>query len=326
MSRGAIAMSKMNEPSVPKELEDLPGVGEATADKLRAAGYGDMRSIAAAIPAELSEVADISLDAAGKIINKAKDSITVDFSTGWEVYEKRQNIGRITTGSKNLDDLLGGGIETQALSEFFGKFSSGKSQVGFQLSINVQLPKEKGGLGGKAVFIDTEGTFRPDRIKQMAEAAGLDPKEALTNILVMRAENSDHQVLIVDKLENILEKENVKLIVIDSLTSQFRADYIGRGALGERQQRLNKHIHLLQRLSDRFNLAVYFTNQVMDNPAILFGDPTTPIGGHIIAHAATYRVYLRKGKESKRIARMVDSPNLPEGEAVFRVMPEGVTD
>jgi DNA repair protein RadA len=316
----------MNEPSVPKELEDLPGVGEATADKLRAAGYGDMRSIAAAIPAELSEVADISLDAAGKIINKAKDSITVDFSTGWEVYEKRQNIGRITTGSKNLDDLLGGGIETQALSEFFGKFSSGKSQVGFQLSINVQLPKEKGGLGGKAVFIDTEGTFRPDRIKQMAEAAGLDPKEALTNILVMRAENSDHQVLIVDKLENILEKENVKLIVIDSLTSQFRADYIGRGALGERQQRLNKHIHLLQRLSDRFNLAVYFTNQVMDNPAILFGDPTTPIGGHIIAHAATYRVYLRKGKESKRIARMVDSPNLPEGEAVFRVMPEGVTD
>jgi DNA repair protein RadA len=319
-------MSKLNEPSVPKELEDLPGVGEATAEKLRAAGYGDMRSIAAAIPAELGEVADISLDAAGKIIAKAKDSITVDFSTGWEVFERRQNIGRITTGSKNLDGLLGGGIETQALSEFFGKFSSGKSQVGFQLSLNVQLPKEKGGLEGKAVFIDTEGTFRPDRIKQMAEAAGLDPKEALSNILVMRAENSDHQVLIVDKLENILEKENVKLIVIDSLTSQFRADYIGRGALGERQQRLNKHVHLLQKLSDRFNLAVYFTNQVMDNPAILFGDPTTPIGGHIIAHAATYRVYLRKGKESKRIARMVDSPNLPEGEAVFRVVPEGVTD
>jgi DNA repair protein RadA len=319
-------MSKLNEPSVPKDLEDLPGVGEATAEKLRAAGYGDMSSIAAAIPAELSEVADVSLDSASKIIAKAKDSITVNYSTGWEIFERRQNIGRITTGSKNLDDLFGGGIETQALSECFGKFSSGKSQLGFQLSLNVQLPKEKGGLEGKAVFIDTEGTFRPDRIKQMAEGSKLDPKEALNNILVMRAENSDHQVLIVDKLENILEKENVKLIVIDSLTSQFRADYIGRGALGERQQRLNKHIHLLQRLSDRFNLAVYFTNQVMDNPAILFGDPTTPIGGHIIAHAATYRVYLRKGKESKRIARMVDSPNLPEGEAVFRVLPEGIRD
>jgi len=321
-----MTMSKLNEPSIPKDLEDLPGVGEATAEKLRAAGYGDMTTIAAAIPAELSEVADISLDAAGKIINKAKDSITLEYSTGWDILERRKNIGRITTGSKNLDDLMGGGVETQALTECYGKFSSGKSQVGFQLSLNVQLPKDKGGLEGKAVFIDTEGTFRPDRIKQMAEAAKMDPKEALNNILVMRAENSDHQVLIVDKLENILEKENVKLIVIDSLTSQFRADYIGRGALGERQQRLNKHIHLLQRLSDRFNLAVYFTNQVMDNPAILFGDPTTPIGGHIIAHAATYRIYLRKGKESKRIARMVDSPNLPEGEAIFRVMPEGITD
>jgi DNA repair protein RadA len=321
-----MTMSKLNEPSIPKDLEDLPGVGEATAEKLRAAGYGDMTTIAAAIPAELSEVADISLDAAGKIINKAKDSITLEYSTGWDILERRKNIGRITTGSKNLDDLMGGGVETQALTECYGKFSSGKSQVGFQLSLNVQLPKDKGGLEGKAVFIDTEGTFRPDRIKQMAEAAKMDPKEALGNILVMRAENSDHQVLIVDKLENILEKENVKLIVIDSLTSQFRADYIGRGALGERQQRLNKHIHLLQRLSDRFNLAVYFTNQVMDNPAILFGDPTTPIGGHIIAHAATYRIYLRKGKESKRIARMVDSPNLPEGEAIFRVMPEGVRD
>ena len=319
-------MSKLNEPSIPKDLEDLPGVGEATAEKLRAAGYNDMTTIAAAIPAELSEVADISLDAAGKIINKAKDSITLEYTTGWDILERRKNIGRITTGSKNLDDLMGGGVETQALTECYGKFSSGKSQVGFQLSLNVQLPKDKGGLEGRAVFIDTEGTFRPDRIKQMAEAAKMDPKEALNNILVMRAENSDHQVLIVDKLENIIEKENVKLIVIDSLTSQFRADYIGRGALGERQQRLNKHIHLLQRLSDRFNLAVYFTNQVMDNPAILFGDPTTPIGGHIIAHAATYRIYLRKGKESKRIARMVDSPNLPEGEAVFRVMPEGITD
>jgi DNA repair protein RadA len=319
-------MAKINEPSVPKELEDLPGVGEAIAEKLRTAGYGEINSIAAAIPAELAEVADISMDVATKIIAKAKDSITLEYSTGWDILERRKDIGRITTGSKNLDELLGGGVETQALTEFYGKFSSGKSQVGFQLSVNVQNPIDKGGLGGKAVFIDTEGTFRPDRIKQMAEGAKMDPKEVLNNILVMRAENSDHQVLIVDKLENIIAQENVRLIVIDSLTSHFRADYIGRGALSERQQRLNKHIHLLQKLSDKFNLAVYFTNQVMDNPGILFGDPTVPIGGHVIAHAATYRVYLRKGKEMKRIARMVDSPNLPEGEAIFRVTPEGVDD
>ena len=326
MSQGARAMAKNDDKSVPKDLEDLPGVGEVIAEKLRAAGYGEINTIAAAIPAELSEVADISIDAASKIITKAKDSITLEYSTGWDMLERRKNIGKITTGSKNLDDLLGGGVETQSITEFFGKFSSGKSQVGFQLSVNVQKPLEKGGLGGKAVFIDTEGTFRPDRIKQIAEGSKMDPKEVLNNILVMRAENSDHQVLIVDKLENIIEQENVKLIVIDSLTSHFRADYIGRGALSERQQRLNKHIHLLQKLSDRFNLAVYFTNQVMDNPGILFGDPTVPIGGHVIAHAATYRVYLRKGKETKRIARMVDSPNLPEGEAIFRVMPEGIDD
>jgi DNA repair protein RadA len=319
-------MAKLNDPTVPKELEDLPGVGEAIAEKLRTAGYGEINSIAAAIPAELAEVADISIDAATKIIAKAKDSITLEYSTGWDILERRKDIGRITTGSKNLDELLGGGVETQAITEFYGKFSSGKSQVGFQLSVNVQRPIDKGGLGGKAVFIDTEGTFRPDRIKQMAEGAKMDPREVLNNILVMRAENSDHQVLIVDKLENIIAQENVRLIVIDSLTSHFRADYIGRGALSERQQRLNRHIHLLQKLSDRFNLAVYFTNQVMDNPGILFGDPTVPIGGHVIAHAATYRVYLRKGKETKRIARMVDSPNLPEGEAIFRVTSEGVDD
>ena len=142
----------------------------------------------------------------------------------------------------------------------------------------------------------------------------------------MPAENSDHQILLVEKLENLIPKEGIKLVIIDSLTSHFRADYVGRGALGERQQKLNRHVHTLQRLANKYNVAVYFTNQVMDNPAILFGDPTTPIGGHVLAHAATYRVYLRKSKESKRIARLVDSPNLPEKEIVFKITAEGVRD
>ncbi len=309
-----------------KDLEDLPGVGEATAEKLRSAGYIDISSIAASTPHELSEAAEISVDLATKIIGIAKESVNVEYTTGWELYEKRLTIEKITTGSKRLNELLGGGVETQSLTEFFGKFSSGKSQVGFQLSVNVQLPKEKGGLEGKVAFIDTESTFRPDRIKQMAEAVGLEPKSVLENIFVMPAENSDHQILLVEKLENIIPKENIKLVVVDSLTSHFRADYVGRGALGERQQKLNRHVHTLQRLANKFNIAVYFTNQVMDNPAILFGDPTTPIGGHVLAHAATYRVYLRKGKDSKRIARLVDSPNLPEKEVVFKVTGEGVRD
>ena len=201
--------------------------------------------------------------------------------------------------------------------------------MGFQLAVNVQnaLRDENGSeLPPRVLFIDSESTFRPERIAQLAEFAGIDPDEALKNIFVARAENSDHQIILLEKAEEMIKKENIRLIIIDSLTSQFRADYMGRGALSERQQKLNKHVHTLQRYADKYNLAIYVTNQVMDNPAILFGDPTTPIGGHVLAHAATYRVYLRKSKESKRIARLIDSPSLPEGEAIFKVTEKGIGD
>ncbi len=309
-----------------EDLEDLPGIGPATSERLKAAGYKDIASIASATPHELAEVGDFGVEAAKKAIETAKSSIEIGFETADQVLERRKNIGRIKTGSKELDELLGGGVETQSITEFFGRFSSGKSQVGFQLAVNVQKPIEQGGLGAKAIFIDTESTFRPDRLMQLAEAQGLDPNEVLKNIYIQRAENSDHQILLAEKAENVIKENNVKLLIVDSLTSHFRADYIGRGALSDRQQKLNKHIHLLQRLADKYNLAIYVTNQVMDNPAIMFGDPTTPIGGHVLAHAATYRVYVRKGKEEKRIARLVDSPNLPEGERVFKVTPEGIGD
>ncbi|MFA6214078.1 MAG: DNA repair and recombination protein RadA, partial [Candidatus Micrarchaeia archaeon] len=232
----------------------------------------------------------------------------------------------IKTGSEELDALIGGGVETMAITECYGKFSSGKSQIGFQLSLNVQKPPEQGGLAGNVLFIDTESTFRPERIAQLSENAGMNPDDVLKNISVAKAINSDHQMVLVDKMEEIIKEKNIRLIVVDSLTSHFRADYVGRGALSDRQQKLNKHIHTLQKLADKYNLAVYITNQVMDNPGIMFGDPTTPIGGHVLAHAATYRIYLRKGKEEKRIARLVDSPNMPEGECVFKVTPKGIGD
>ncbi|MEM2948603.1 MAG: DNA repair and recombination protein RadA [Candidatus Anstonellales archaeon] len=321
-----MAKEKEDKYRVIKDLEDLPGIGETTAERLRQAGYTEIEQIATANPHELSEVAELGVEAAKKAIEAAKKAIEIEFETAFSMLERRQNIGRITTGSKKLDELLGGGIETQSLTEFFGKFASGKSQIGFQLCVNAQLPPDKGGLGGKVIFIDSESTFRPDRVKQMAEAAGLDPKTVLENIFVQKAENSDHQILLVEKADQLIKTENVKLLIIDSLTSHFRADYIGRGALGERQQKLNQHVHKLQKLADKYNIAVYFTNQVMDNPAIMFGDPTQPIGGHVLAHAATYRVYLRKSKDDKRIARLVDSPNLPEREVVFRVTAEGIKD
>ncbi|MCX8197631.1 MAG: DNA repair and recombination protein RadA [Candidatus Micrarchaeota archaeon] len=308
-----------------RDLEDLPGIGEVSAEKLRKAGY-DIEKIAASSPHEIDEIAEIGVEAAKKAIAAARDSLEMGYETADKILERRKAIGRITTGSKELDALLGGGVETMAITECYGKFSSGKSQVGFQLSVNVQKPVEQGGLGGSVLFIDTESTFRPERIKQLAENAQMDPETVLKNIYVSRAINSDHQMVLVDKAEELVREKNIRLIVVDSMTAHFRADYIGRGALGDRQQKLNKHVHTLQRLADKFNLAVYITNQVMDNPGILFGDPTTPIGGHVLAHAATYRIYLRKGKDEKRIARLVDSPNMPEGECVFRVTSKGITD
>ncbi|MEM4589806.1 MAG: DNA repair and recombination protein RadA [Candidatus Micrarchaeia archaeon] len=309
-----------------RELEDLPGIGPATAEKLRAEGYDTIEKIATASPHELAEIGEISVDNAKKAIEAAKKATEIGFETGDQVYERRKQIAKISTGSKELDELLGGGVETQAITEFFGKFGSGKTQVGFQLAVNVQKPEGQGGLGGKVLFIDSEATFRPERIRQIAEAQGMDPDQVLKNIHVARAMNSDHQILLVEKAEELIKKENIKLIIVDSLTSQFRSDYVGRGALGERQQKLNRHIRALQRLADTYNVAVYITNQVMDNPAILFGDPTTPIGGHVLAHQSTYRVYVRRGKEEKRIARLIDSPNMPEGECVFKVTPEGIRD
>jgi DNA repair protein RadA len=311
--------------TVIKELEDLPGVGEVSAEKLRKAGY-DIEKIAASSPHELDEIADIGVEQAKKAIATARDSLEMGYETADKILERRKQVGRIKTGSEELDALIGGGVETMAITECYGKFSSGKSQVGFQLSVNVQKPVEQGGLGGNVLFVDTESTFRPERIAQLAESSGMTPDDVLKNIMVAKAVNSDHQMVLVDKMEEEIKKKNIRLIVIDSLTSHFRADYVGRGALSDRQQKLNKHIHMLQKLADKYNLAVYITNQVMDNPGIMFGDPTTPIGGHVLAHAATYRIYLRKGKEEKRIARLVDSPNMPEGECVFKVSPKGIGD
>lgn len=309
-----------------KDLEDLPGIGEVTAEKLRASGYGEFSAIATSNPHELAEAGGMGVESAKKAIEAAKSMVEIGFETADIVYERRKNISKISTGSKSLDELLGGGVETMAITEMYGKFSSGKSQLGFQLVVNAQKQPQQGGLGGGVLFVDSEATFRPDRIVQIAESQGMDPQAVLKNIQVARAENSDHQIILLEKAEETIEKNNIKLIVIDSLTSHFRSDYIGRGALSERQQKLNKHVHMLQKLAEKYNLAVYVTNQVMDNPGILFGDPTTPIGGHVLAHMSTYRIYVRKSKDDKRIARLVDSPNLPEGEAVFRVTPGGITD
>ena len=308
-------------------IEDLPGVGPATAEKLMDAGFTELMGIAVATPAMLKEAADVGESQAAKIIMAARDAADVGkFETGLDILRRRETLKRITTSSPQLDEMLGGGLESQAITEFYGEFGSGKTQLALQLSVDVQLPEDRGGLDAHAIFIDTENTFRPERVKQMSEALGLDGEEVLSKIHVARAFNSDHQILLVDKANDLAKEFPVKLLVIDSLTAHFRAEYIGRGALSDRQQKLNIHMHSLQRFSDVNNASVYVTNQVQTNPGIMFGDPTRPIGGNIVAHTATYRAYVRKSKHDKRIIRLVDSPSLPEKEVVISVTEAGIRD
>lgn len=316
------------------DIEELPGVGPAIAEKLREAGFNSLEAIAVASPAELVAAAEIGEATSSKIINSAREAAEIGgFETGDKILGRRQEIGKLTTGSKAFDDLLGGGLETQAITEFYGEFGSGKTQIAHQLVVNVQLPPEKGGLNGSAVIIDTENTFRPERIKDMAEGAdaGLDYEDVLKNIHVARAYNSNHQILLVEKAGELAEElknteKPVRLLIIDSATAHFRSEYVGRGTLADRQQKINKHLHDALRFADLNNAVVMITNQVQVRPDAFFGDPTRPIGGHIVGHTATFRLYLRKSKGEKRIARLVDSPNLPEAEAVFSVSSVGIRD
>ena len=200
------------------------------------------------------------------------------------------------------------------------------TQMALQCAVTVQLPSDQGGLDGDCIYIDTENTFRAERLSEVAKGVGMDPAKALERVHVARAFNSNHQELLVPKAFELAREKPVRLLVVDSLTAHFRAEYVGRGTLADRQQHLNRHMHDLLRFGDVFNAAILCTNQVTARPDVLFGDPTGPIGGNIVGHTATYRVYLRRSKPPKRIARLVDSPNLPEGEAVFAVTPEGIRD
>ncbi len=305
-------------------VTDLPGVGAATAEKLEQAGYRDLLSIAVATIGELVEAAGVTEAVGRRMINAARDSLKMGFESGIEVLQRRQMVNKISTGSQNFDTIMGGGFETGSITECFGEYGSGKTQIGHILCVKALKENPE----AYAVYIDTENTFRPERIQQLALGAGLDPEDALQRIMVARAYNSDHQMLLTEKVESLISEQgkNVSLLVVDSLTSHFRAEFIGRGTLAERQQKLNRHMHALSKIASTQNLLVYVTNQVMAKPDQFFGDPTTAIGGHIVAHASTFRIYLRKGRKGTRVAKLVDAPNLADAEAAFEVTEAGLRD
>lgn len=307
-------------------ISDLPGVGPSTAEKLEAAGIDTLLAVAVSSIGILTNEAGVSDSVARKMIQAARDMLDMGFDSADEILKKRAEVSKIKTGSDGFDEVMGGGFETGAITECYGEFGSGKTQVGHQLAVNVQVSKEEGGLGGKVIYVDTENTFRPERILQMAEKMGLDPEVTLKNIKVARAYNSDHQMLLAEKAEDLLKTGEYNLMIVDSLTAHFRAEFIGRGTLSERQQKLNKHMHTLLKLADMYNCCVMVTNQVMSKPNVMFGDPTQAIGGHIVGHSSTFRIYLRKGKKGSRVAKLVDSPNLPENECMFFVNTSGLSD
>ena len=310
------------------ELEDIEGIGRITAEKLRNKGIYSLKDLAFASVHELAEIigseerAKTLILRAQKVLGRGKYFITAK-----EYYEQRRGIKYISTGCKALDELLEGGIETRAITELIGEFGAGKTQLCHQLAVMVQLPVDKGGLSGKAVYIDTEGTFRPERIIQIAQYRGIEPREALKNIIYARAYNSDHQMLLVNEVMRLISSsENVKLLVVDSLVSHFRAEYPGRENLAARQQKLNKHVHQLLQIADIYDIAVVVTNQVISDPEAFIGNPLKPAGGNIVAHGCTYRIWIKKAKEGKRIARIIDSPKHAEKEVAFRISEEGVSD
>lgn len=322
-SIGEVEM-KSPEGSKSSELEQLPGVGAATAEKLMTGGYDTLLSIAVSTPGELVELTGVTELAARKMIQFARDKLEMGFVSAEDVLARRQGIEKVNSGSTALDALMGGGFETGAIVEGYGQFGSGKTQLAHSLAVNSirQFPDTY------VVYIDTESTFRPERIVDIAKAQGLEPETVLKHIKVARAFNSDHQMLLAEKVEDLMKKQGlvVKLVVVDSLTAHFRAEFIGRGTLADRQQKINKHMHTLMRLAELNNLCVYVTNQVMSRPDVFFGDPTEAIGGHIVGHASTYRLYLRRGKKGTRVAKMIDSPSMPEGEATFMLDASGVRD
>jgi DNA repair protein RadA len=306
------------------ELGMLEGVASTTIKKLHKAGLATLEVIAVTPPREIVALTGMGVDTAIKVNTLARLKVDPGFVSATDMLETRKYMMRCRTGSAEFDRIMGGGIETGVISEFIGEFGSGKTQICYTLSVLAQRPVEEGGLGGRVCVIDTEGTFLPERIKQIAEARGYDAAEILSNVLIARAYNSDHQIMLVKNLPQVVQEHDIKLVIVDSMIGHFRGEYIGRGTLAERQQKIAGVLGNLLRVAEAFNLSVVLTNQVQAKPDTSYGDPNKPTGGHVMAHACTHRVYLRKGRQNTRLVQVIDSPYLPEEKIRIAVTAAGI--
>ncbi len=310
-------------------LVNVEGVGPTTEKRLKQAGFRSIKDLLVRGPVDVAEATGMEMDESVDLCERARiilerlGIIEQSFVSATELYKKTRD--RITTGSGSFDDLLGGGIETKAVTEVYGEFGTGKTQLCHTLCVMVQQDRTAGGLSGKAIYIDTENTFRPERIASISRARGLDPQLALENIIVAKAYNSAHQELIIEETGPIIEENKARLVIVDSAVAHYRAEFLGRATLSERQQRLNRVMHILVRMSETYEVAVLVTNQIQSSPDAIFGDPARPTGGNVVAHTSTYRIYLKRSGKN-RIARMVDSPYHAEREILFTLTESGISD
>jgi DNA repair protein RadA len=312
------------------EIDTLNDIGPATKTSLKEAGFRSIKDLVIRGPTDIAEATGIAIEKCTLLCNRAREILeeigVLDkpFTTANEIYEKRKSEYRISTGSKNLDELLDGGIETRAITELYGEYGTGKTQVCHTLCVTVQQSKAEDNIS-KALYIDTENTFRPERIASIASARKIDPSVALENVIVAKAYNSSHQEVIIQESPNVINLHNIKIMIVDSMVSHYRAEYLGRSVLSERQQRINRLLHILLRIAETCKIAVVITNQIQSSPDAIFGDPNKATGGNVMAHTSTYRLYLKKAGKN-RIARMVDSPYHSEREIVFALNEQGIGD
>uniref|UniRef100_A0A914W3S8 DNA repair protein RAD51 homolog n=1 Tax=Plectus sambesii TaxID=2011161 RepID=A0A914W3S8_9BILA len=312
------------------KLIGLNGIDAKDVRKLKEAGLNTVEAVAYAPKKELLSIKGISDIKADKICAEAIKLVPMGFTTATEFHVKRSEIIQIVTGSRELDRLLGGGIETGSITEVFGEFRTGKSQLCHTLAVTCQLPIDMGGAEGKCLWIDTEGTFRPERLLAVAERFKLSGQDVLDNVAYARCYNTDHQMQLLVQASAMMSESRYALLIVDSAMALFRTDFSGRGELAARQTLLAKFLRMLLRLADEFGVAVLITNQVVacvdGGPSAFAADPKKPIGGNIMAHASTTRLYLRKGRGENRICKIYDSPCLPESEATFAILPDGIGD
>lgn len=316
-------------PSPIEKLEEH-GISAADVKKLKEAGFFTVESVVYVQKRNLLNIRGISEAKCDKIVEAAAKLVQMGFTSARDFAKVREGVIQVSTGSKELDAMLQGGVETGSVTEMFGEFRTGKSQLCHTLCVTCQLPVSEGGAEGKAMYIDTEGTFRPQRLQAIAERFGLNPEDVLENVSYARAFNSDHQTQLLAQAAALMSESKYALLVVDSATALYRTDFSGRGELSARQMHLARFLRSLQRLADEFSIAVVITNQVVaqvDGGAMMFNpDPKKPIGGNIIAHASTTRLSLRKGRGEQRICKVYDSPCLPEAEATFGIYEDGIAD